>query len=95
VKIWDAILIALNLRDLPLRDDETDYPPFELDRPCPKCGFTGVEDHHNGHPAAFVPARTEVRGMFRVSRPERMRRWCRWCGAEWFELPLDATKAAD
>jgi hypothetical protein len=92
VKLWNAILIAAGLRDLPLRDDETDYPPFKRNSPCPKCGFNG-EDNRDGHSTAFIPARTEVCGMFRVSRPERMRRHCRRCRAEWFELPVDASKA--
>jgi ribosomal protein S27AE len=94
VKFWDAILIAMNLRDLPLRDDETDYPPFVQNSRCPKCGFHGVEDSYSGHSTVFVPAHTEVRGAFRISRPARMRRDCRRCGAGWYELPLDATKAA-
>lgn len=94
MKLWDAILYTLNLRDLPLRDDDTEYPPFKLNGPCPKCGFDGVEEGYGGHPAVFTPARTEVRGAFRVSCPERMRRWCRRCRAEWFESPRDASGEA-
>lgn len=94
MKKWEAILIAAGLRELPLRDDDTEYPPFKLNASCPKCGFDGVERGQVGHSATFTPACTEVRGVFRVSVRERMRRYCRRCGASWFELPKDATKAA-
>lgn len=93
MKLWHAILVALNLRDLPLHDDESDYPPFKRNSSCPKCGFNGVEKYCDGHLVAFDRDHTEVRGMFRVSLPERMRRNCRRCGAEWHELPVDASKA--
>lgn len=93
MKLWEAVLIALNLRDLPLRDDETDYPSFKLASPCPKCGFNGVEKYCDGHSVVLDRAHTEVRGAFRVSCPERMRRSCRRCGAGWCELPLDVAKA--
>jgi hypothetical protein len=95
VKLWEAILIAAGLRDLPLRDDETDYPPFGKRSRCPKCDSDGVGENRLGHSAAFVPARTELVGAFRISRPERMLRRCRNCGAAWFELPFDVSKAAD
>jgi hypothetical protein len=94
VKRWDAILVAMNLRDLPLRDDDTEYPPFKRVTPCPKCGFNGVREHHDGHAMTFVPACTEVRGAFRVSLPERIWRRCYSCGAEWHQLPRDASGAA-
>lgn len=94
MKRWEAVLVALNLRDLPLRDDDTEYPPFGRVIPCPKCGFNGVDDRNDGHSAHFVAARTVVRGAFRVSCPERMLRHCRQCGVDWFELPLDASGAA-
>lgn len=95
MKLWEAVLIAAGLRDLPLIDDDTEYPPFKLDSACPKCGFNGVEKNHDGHTAVFVPGCTEVRGVFRVSFPERMRRWCNRCSVVWFELPVDASKGAN
>jgi hypothetical protein len=95
VKRWEAVLVALNLRDLPLRDDDTEYPPFKRVTPCPKCGFNGVRERHDGHTITFVPARTEVRGTFRVSCPERVYRRCFDCGAEWYQLPWDASRKAE
>jgi hypothetical protein len=95
VKRWEAVLVAAGLRDLPLRDDDTEYPPFKWVTPCPKCGFNGVREREDGHAMMFIPARTEVRGAFRVSFPERIWRRCYSCGAEWHQLPKDASEAAD
>lgn len=77
--------------------NNAEYPPFDEKSRCPKCGSHGdfTLAGKGGHSVSFRPAHAESRGEgFFTWVPDLIRRGCSRCCAEWYELPLDAVKAA-
>lgn len=67
----------------------SDYPPYNRNASCSKCGFGHITTTH-------VPVRRmRIAGEIHQVDPEHMLRECPNCGHFWKETPLDQVEQVD